>query len=126
LSKKKLKVWLGFYLLLKQGSQSLYVHAFTSHVPEMLAKHINLNFYNQEGLEKLNDFIRIYYFRSSNKNLFNKSYLHQILNKRNRIEYFKLSSFREKNEFENHESSFDIESSDSESSTEEEEEIPIE
>jgi uncharacterized protein YdcH (DUF465 family) len=123
--KKKLKVWLGFYLLVKEGSQSPYVHAFTSHFPDMLAKHNNLNFYNQEGLEKLNDFIRIYYFRSSNKNLFNKSYLHQILNKRNRIEFFKLSSFREKNDFENHESSYDIESSDSESSTEEEE-IPIE
>jgi hypothetical protein len=66
--RKKLTTWLSFYLLIRGGNISPYVHAWTWHIPEMLEKHINLNYYNQQGLEKLNDFIRNDYFRSTNRN----------------------------------------------------------
>ena len=57
----------------------------------MMTRHNNLNFFNQQGLEKLNDFIRLYYFRSTNKKRNDNKYLKQLLEKRNRIEYFNLN-----------------------------------
>ena len=60
----------------------------------MMIRHKNLNFYNQQGMEKLNDFIRLYYFRSSNKKRNDNKYLSQLLEKRNRIEYFNLNFFK--------------------------------
>ena len=91
--KDDLKTWLGFYLTLKDGKITPYVHAFVFHVPEFLEKYHDINVFNLQGLEKLNDLSTIYYQRSTNKQRKNKSYLLQLLQKRNRIEFFKLSGF---------------------------------
>ncbi len=85
----ELKQWLKFYLIVNPGKISPYVHSFVSHCPDMLEKHLNLYMYNQEGMEMLNNFIKIYYIRCTNKR---NKYLYQIINKRNRIEFFDLNS----------------------------------
>ena len=85
----ELKQWLKVYLIVNPGKISPYVHSFVSHCPDMLEKHLNLYMYNQEGMEMLNNFIKIYYIRCTNKR---NKYLYQIINKRNRIEFFDLNS----------------------------------
>jgi hypothetical protein len=61
----------------------------------MILRHLNLFLYNQQGLEKIGDFIKTYYFRSTNRNRNQKKYLHQLIEqKRNRIEYFELNFAR--------------------------------
>ena len=60
----------------------------------MMIRNNNINLYNQQGMEKLNDFIRLYYFRSSNKKRSDNKQLKQLLEKRNRIEYFNLNFFK--------------------------------
>ena len=92
--RKDLKNWLEHYLIISPGSIPAYVHSFVYHIPDMMIRHENLNFYNQQGMEKLNDFIRLYYFRSSNKKRNDNKYLSQLLEKRNRIEYFNLNFFK--------------------------------
>jgi hypothetical protein len=92
--RKKLKDWLEHFLILSPGSIPPYVHIFVYHVPEMIERHLNLNFYNQQGLEKIGDFIKSYYFRSTNRNRKQKKYLHQLIEKRNRIEFFQLNYSR--------------------------------
>ena len=83
-----LKNWLRDFLLMRGGTTFPYSHALVWHVPDMLEKHGNINLFNQQGLEKLNDFIRVYFFRSTNKKRSHKEYLYQLLAKRNRVEYF--------------------------------------
>jgi hypothetical protein len=92
--RKKLKDWLEHFLIISPGSIPAYVHTFVYHVPDMILRHLNLNFYNQQGLEKIGDFIKTYYFRSTNRNRNQKKYLHQLIEKRNRIEYFQLNFAR--------------------------------
>ena len=94
LMRKDLKDWLEHYLIISPGSITAYVHSFVYHIPDMMIRHKNINFYNQQGLEKLNDFIRLDYFRSSNKIRSDNKYLKQLLEKRNRIEYFNLNIFK--------------------------------
>ena len=63
----------------------------------MLEIHHNLNIFNTQGLEKLNDFCTQYYHLSTNKHKENKEYINQLFKKRNRIEFFnsngKLNEF---------------------------------
>jgi len=82
------KNWTRDFLNMRGSRSFPYLHAIASHIPDMLEKHLNLNLFNQQGAEKLNDFIRIYFFRSTNKNRSHKKYLYQLLEKRNRIEFF--------------------------------------
>ena len=89
--KSDLSDWLGLYLTLKDGKITPYVHAFVFHVPEFIEKYDDVNIFNMQGLEKLNDFSTIYYHRSTNKQRKNKKYLIQLLQKRNRIEFFTLN-----------------------------------
>ncbi|RNA04363.1 hypothetical protein BpHYR1_041171 [Brachionus plicatilis] len=60
-----------------------YIHAFTNHFHEFIQKELNVNNFNLEGLEKLNDLTTQEYFKASNKR---KSTVKQILSKRSRIE----------------------------------------
>jgi hypothetical protein len=64
------------------------MHIFAHHLWEFYDEADGLNFFNMQGAEKLNDLITSYYFRCSNRDS-NKS-LSQVLQKRNRIEYFSL------------------------------------
>jgi len=56
----------------------------------MLELHGNIHVFSTQPNEKLNDFCTKYYHHSTNKNNENKIYLFQLLNKRNRIEFYNL------------------------------------
>ena len=62
-----------------------YVHALVNHVSEFLRLYGSLVPYNQQGLEKLNDFTTKDYQCSSNCR--NVEAMKQILEKKNRVEY---------------------------------------
>ena len=54
--KDNLHKWLTLFAKTYQSKNiTPYIHAFVHHVPEFLEKYGNLNFFNQQGLEKLND-----------------------------------------------------------------------
>ena len=64
---------------------TVYIHIFIHHLWEMMKNlnSVNINLFTLEGLEKLNDMITQYYFRSTNRR---KNHVKQIFQKRNRIE----------------------------------------
>ena len=59
-----------------------YMHVLTYHVPEVMRKHGNIALFCQQGLEKLNDHVTKWYFRSTN---FGKAALKQIMEKQSRL-----------------------------------------
>jgi len=89
--RKRLKIWLELYISLN-GAESItpYIHAFVFHLPEFIKIHKNVNLFNMQGLEKLNDFMTRSYHTSTNKHLPEQQYLFQLIKKRNRLEYFSL------------------------------------
>ena len=58
------------------------MHVLAYHFPEVMRFHGNPSFFCQQGLEKLNDFVTKWYFRSTN---FGKSALAQIMQKQGRL-----------------------------------------
>lgn len=72
------------------------MHIFSSHLDEFVKIHGDVNKFNIQGLEKLNDITTIQYHKSTSKHP--KLYLKQLLNKRNRIEYLSIFSSVEQNE----------------------------
>jgi hypothetical protein len=68
-----------------------YIHVFVHHVPDFLEIYDNLNIFNTQGLEKLNDLTTIDFHSSTNKNLKDNKYLKQLMEKRNRIEFYHLN-----------------------------------
>ena len=89
---KRLKSWLVQYMEINESDSSItpYVHAFVFHMPEFLRKFKDINQFNMQGLEKLNDLATQYYHSSTNKHKFANEYLCQLIEKRNRIEFFNL------------------------------------
>ena len=61
------------------------------HIPEFLEKYKDVNVFNIQGLEKLNDFTTEYFFKSTNKNLTDNKYIEQLMNKKNRIDFYQLN-----------------------------------
>ena len=61
-----------------------YIHLLVSHISEFLAVHGTITVFSQQGLEKLNDDVTKYYFRSTNHH--DKECLKQIILKLNRLE----------------------------------------
>ena len=88
--KANLKEWLGFFLLSHHGKITPYVHAFVYHTTQFLEMYGEITIYNLQSLEKLNDFMTIYYQRSTNRQRRNLKYMKQLLHKRNRIEFYSL------------------------------------
>lgn len=88
----ELKKWLVRYLKLNAGFDNLscYAHAFCFHVPQMIKIHGDINIFNCNGIEKLNDFASQYFHFCTNKHKKNLDYLRQMLEKRNRIEFYTL------------------------------------
>lgn len=79
------KSWANLFLSVFQRSEiTPYIHVFISHLSQFVDMHNDINKFNIQGLEKLNDLTTSQYFRGTNKK---KDYLKQILAKRNRIEY---------------------------------------
>ena len=89
--KADLKAWLGYYQQLNNGQTiTPYIHGFVFHIPEFLEKYKDVNIFNLQGLEKMNDLTTQYYHNSTNKHSVENEYLLQLLNKRNRIEFYNL------------------------------------
>ena len=64
--------WLEAYLYVNELNRNSikitpYIHVFVSHIPKFLDIHKDINLFNTQGLEKLNDFCTQYYHRCSNK-----------------------------------------------------------
>jgi hypothetical protein len=90
-----LKRWLKTYLKilwenLRKNTIPPYIHVMCFHLCEMLEKFGSINNFTTQSLEKLNDFTTQYYHSSTNKKNFNKNFLLQLINKRNRIEFYQL------------------------------------
>ncbi len=82
--------WLEMYNKL-YFSQTVtpYMHVFVSHLPEITENHGNINFFNQQGVEKLNDLITCDFLKSNNRKESSKSsFLYQLMNKSNRRDIF--------------------------------------
>jgi hypothetical protein len=63
-----------------------YMHLFASHLCFFVESYGDVNLFNMQGLEKLNDFTTGQFFRATNKN---KYYVGQILSQRNRLEDYR-------------------------------------
>ena len=77
------KEWLTLYQTVYLAKDiTPYMHVLGYHVPEVMRAHGNISLFCQQGLEKLNDLVTKWYFRSSN---FGKNALKQIMQKQNRL-----------------------------------------
>ena len=80
------RAWVQKFLGVYQAKNvTPYVHALANRVAEFLRLYGSIVPYNQQGLEKLNDFTTKDYQRSSNHR--DMEALKQILEKKNRMEY---------------------------------------
>ena len=87
-----LKLFLGCY---STKDVTPYIHAFVNHVCEFLYKYHNISFFNQQGLEKLNETTTKMFFRGTNMK--GKNALTHLILKRSRITTLEnKGSFREK------------------------------
>jgi len=94
-----LKDWLRLYLKvlwenLRKNTIPPYIHVLSYHLCEMIDTYGSINKFTTQSLEKLNDFTTQYYHLCSNKKNKNKSFLRQLIKKRNRIEFYNLGGVR--------------------------------
>ena len=68
-----------------------YIHVLVHHVCEFLELHGNVNFFNQQGLEKFNDVCTKIFFRGTNVR--GMEALKQLMSKRNRIQLLEDQGF---------------------------------
>ena len=64
-----------------------YMHAFVAHLVEFVHLYKDINAFNCQGLEKLDDMTTGQFFKGTNKQ---ETALHQILKRRNRMEFFSV------------------------------------
>jgi hypothetical protein len=77
--------WLELYLTVyAKTTVTPYMHAFVTHLPEFVHLYKDINAFNCQGLEKLNDMTTGQFFKGTNKH---ETALHQMLKKRNRMEF---------------------------------------
>ena len=72
-----------FNRIFERSKHTPYIHILTDHVPEALKKHGDLDVYNIQGLEKLNDQTTAEYFRGTYRK---KEDLEQLVKLRGRNE----------------------------------------
>ena len=88
----RLKRWLRIYLKLGFATSiTPYIHIFVAHTCNFLHIHFDLNSFNCQGLERLNQQLRQFYHQASNKHSGissskGTSALRQVVEKQNRIE----------------------------------------
>jgi hypothetical protein len=86
--KQRTNEWLKLYLTVyNKSTVTPYMHAFVAHLHEFVLLYKDINAFNCQGLEKLNDMSTGQYFKGTNKK---DTALHQMLKKRNRMEYLSL------------------------------------
>ena len=93
---KDLQIWLQAYLFINEKNRnsntiSPYIHVFVYHIPQLIEIHHDLNIFNTQGLEKLNDFSTQYYHSCTNKQNEKKEYLNQLFKKQNRMEFYYMN-----------------------------------
>lgn len=84
--------WLSSFRFIFDDDSSYltpYIHIFVYHLPEFL-KSYDVNLFNLEGLEKLNHVTIQNFHRSSNKKTPDLQYIKQLIEKRNRTEFYIL------------------------------------
>ena len=84
----KIKDWLKKFTnsgIYQAKDVTPYMHALFCHVPEFLSMYCNLNFFNQQGMEKYNDLASKDYFRSTNHR--GVECLRQMFLKKNRLQF---------------------------------------
>lgn len=83
--RQRTRDWLKLYLTVyDKKTVTPYMHAFVAHLHEFVRLYKDINAFNCQGLEKLNDISTGQYFKGTNKH---GTALHQMLRKRNRMEY---------------------------------------
>ena len=83
--KMRASEWLELYLTVyARTTVTPYMHAFVAHLPEFVHLYKDINAFNCQGLEKLNDMTTGQFFKGTNKS---DTALHQMLKKRNRMEF---------------------------------------
>ena len=89
------KSWRSKFLEMYQSKNvTPYMHAFVSHVPEVLRIHGAIVPFTQQGLEKLNDSFTQFFYRGSNHR--DQEALTQMLQKANRITYLSEHGYQRK------------------------------
>lgn len=77
--------WFVKYVsLYTQTSVTPYMHMFNHHLIDQFKKYGNINYFNTQGLEKLNDLSTMDYFKATNKK---DDYCFQILKRNMRMNY---------------------------------------
>lgn len=95
--KDKTKEWLICFLDVYQKTNvTPYMHMFVFHLHEFVELYGDIDLFTCQGLEKLNDLMKAYWFRSNNKK---ENVLVQLMEKRNRIEFNDLSLSLDKTAF---------------------------
>ena len=84
---------LDFTKIYQAKNVTPYIHILSKHIPEFLHKHMNINQFTQQGIEKLNDQTTLEFAKSTNYNFHNLDALKQI-RKCNRIEYLEDHGFQ--------------------------------
>ena len=85
------KEWVNLFTSIYQKKDvTPYMHCLGMHVSQFLSLHGDIISFSQQGLEKLNDIMTIYFQHSSNHR--EKDALKQMLQKQNRIEDTDLPS----------------------------------
>jgi hypothetical protein len=83
--KRRTQEWLHLFLTVySKVTVTPYMHAFVAHLHEFVYLYKDINAFNCQGLEKLNDISTTQYFKGTNHS---DTALHQMLRKRNRMEY---------------------------------------
>jgi hypothetical protein len=86
--KRRSQEWLDLFLTIyNRTAVTPYIHAFVAHLHEFVYLYKDINAFNLQGLEKLNDLTTGQYFKGTNRS---DTALTQILKKRNRMEYLRL------------------------------------
>jgi hypothetical protein len=81
--------WLHLYEKRYGGPKiTVYMHIFGEHLWQCVKLHGDINLFTMQGLEKLNDLMKLAYFSSSNKHSGGpNSCENQMINKKNRIDF---------------------------------------
>ena len=84
--------WLSIFNRAFQSTDCIvYMHHLCGHLSDRIAKFGDMDLFNIQGLEKLNDITTTQYFRGTNRKY---DYMSQLMYKRVRIEGFILDSIR--------------------------------
>ena len=80
------KWFVKYVSLYGKANVTPYIHMFNYHLIDLYKKYGNINYFNTQGLEKLNDLSTMDYFKTTNKR---DDYCFQILKRNMRMDYLK-------------------------------------